>query len=204
MAVLVVGIGLYAVPASGVQAKIKTHFKLPAFDLSNFITADNTASAEQVPAEDAAPNSPANDAPVLASTSNTHTAAATDTVVTAPTPEPLPTPAPAVEPAFTPASEVITLPTPSPLPVVHTKATTKSNPKIKGATTTSTTATSSIPFEGTLGASVASAASIYSTSSHLPPDMTRLLLELSLVLGAAGLVLAQERGLRTTLSRVWD
>ena len=202
-------IALAAAPAVDVQAKIKSHLKLPSFSLINTVNADNTQDNTQ-------PAAAVDAAPTPAPASSTETLTPVPTVLTPdptpapatpdPTPAPAdPTPAPAPTPVFTPAPAVI--PTPAPVAKTPTQAPTKSTtktktPAVSSTTVSTTTATSSAPFFGTLGGTEVTA-NIYNTSSRLPADMTRILLEAALLLGAAGLVLAQERGLRTTLSRVW-
>lgn len=90
---------------------------------------------------------------------------------------------------FTPAPSPTFVPVETTL--VHTKA-------------TSTNATSSIPFSGTLVGNMGSSENIYNSLYSFSPSMTRTLLEFALVLGASGLVLAHKRSLRSVFANVWD
>jgi outer membrane biosynthesis protein TonB len=209
---LTVCIGVASVPEVSVQAKIQTHSKPSLVSLAVH-SADDATTVEETPSD--ASTTPTPD------TLNPDTPL--DTPVVVPTPavqDPAPAseaeattttsdePVRSTEPVFTPTPVSIPDPTPAPVsvPTKPTKTTlgkpTKSTTHVLSTTTGTSTASSSAPFTSTLGTTITTG-NIYNTSSHLPPELTRILLEVALLLGASGLVLAQERGLRTTFSRVW-
>ncbi len=170
------------------------------------LTPDTTLTPDPSPTPDQSATNTPTPEPTPAS------APATGTAPTFTNPDPIapPTvPAPVVAPAPEPTPTSVI--TPAPENVAGAGMNIKTKPSaVKAAktvptpATATTTATSSTPFGGTLAGNSGSSENVYTSSYHFSSGMTRTLLELALVLGASGLVLAQKRSLRTVLTSVWD
>lgn len=215
-------------PLTPVFAKHEDHGTVAGISLKNLTAAAAstlTVAAEGAPAKGTHTKDP--DATDHASSTPpaqpTSTQAAPTSTPTTPTPTTTSTP-PA--PAASSAPATYTPPQPVIAPVAPTAASghviqsssakqtvsfsTKSKSTLAMTSTSgtaSTTATSTSAVAALLGSgssgTAAATGNVYDISQRFSPDLTRLLLEAALVVGAVGFVLAGERGLRTTFARVW-